>query len=149
MVSENLKLSATSDEDLRVISAHLQDSITQAVNIAHLKKNKIFLIQFNRFMWEDVEKGVFRKNRRTRSIFKLENVLNVYSKNLNQKKKNRFLDFLAIESKQLFDESYEITLYFAGDILIKVNAEVIDCFLDDQGEPWKTKNKPKNNLFDD
>ena len=100
-------------------------------------------------MWEDVEKGVFRKNRRIQSIFKLENVLSVYSKNLNQKKKNRFLDFLAIESKQLFDESYEITLHFAGDILIKVNAEVIDCFLDDQGESWKTKNKPKNNLFND
>ena len=148
MVSENLKLSATSDEDLRVISAHLQDSITQIANIAHLKKNKIFLIQFNRFMWEDVEKGVFRKNRRIQSIFKLENVLSVYSKNLNQKKKNRFLDFLVIESKQLFDKSYEITFHFAGNMLIKVNAEVIDCFLDDQGESWKTKNKPKNNLFD-
>ena len=149
MISKNLKLSATSDEDLRVISAHLQDSITQIVNIVHLKKNKIFLIQFNRFMWEDVEKGVFRKNRRIQSIFKLENVLSVYSKNLNQKNKNRFLDFLAIESKQLLDKSYEITLHFAGDILIKVNVEVIDCFLDDQGESWKTKNKPKNNLFDD
>jgi hypothetical protein len=149
MASENLKLSAASDEDLRVISAHLQDSITQIGNIVHLKKNKIFLIQFNRFMWEDVEKGVFRKNRRTQSIFKLENVLSVCSKNLNQKKKDRFLDFLAIKSKQLFDKSYEITLYFAGDILIKVNVEVIDCFLDDQGESWKTKNKPKNNLFDD
>ena len=149
MVSENLKLSATSDGDLRVISAHLQDSITQVANIAHLKKNKIFLIQFNRFMWEDVEKGVFRKNKRTQSIFKLENVFSVYSKNLNQKNKNRFLDFLAIESKQLFDKGYEITLHFAGDILIKVNTEVIDCFLDDQGVSWETKNKPKSNLFND
>ena len=149
MVSENLKLSATSDEDLRVISAHLQDSITQIVNIVYLKKNKIFLIQFNRFMWENIEKGVFRKNRRIQSIFKLENVLSVYSKNLNQKTKNRFLDFLAIESKQLFDNSYEITFHFAGNMLIKANVEVIDCFLDDQGESWKTKNKPKNNLFDD
>ena len=149
MVSKNLKLSVSSDEDLRVVSAHLQDSITQIANIAHLKKNRIFLIQFNRFMWEGVEKGVFRKNRRVRSIFKFENVLSVRSKNLNQKNKNRFLDFLAIKSKKLFDKSYEITLYFAGDIFIKVNAEVINCFLDDQGESWKTKNKPKNNLFDD
>ena len=149
MASKNLKLSASSNEDLRVVSAHLQDSITQIANIAHLKKNRIFLIQFNRFMWEGVEKGVFRKNRRVRSIFKFENVLSVRSKNLNQKNKNRFLDFLAIESKKLFDKSYEITFYFAGDIFIKVNAELINCFLDDQGEPWKTKNKPKNNLFDD
>ena len=49
------------------------------------------------------------------------------------------MDFLAIESKLLSDKSYEIILNFAGDKLIKVNSEVIDCFLDDQGEPWKQK----------
>ena len=64
MGKKSLKLNATSEEDLKVISAHLQDSITQVKNIAHLKKNRIFLIQFNRFMWEDIEKGVFRKNQR-------------------------------------------------------------------------------------
>tara|TARA_B100002051_G_scaffold199767_1_gene189678 strand:- start:42 stop:491 length:450 start_codon:yes stop_codon:yes gene_type:complete len=144
-----LKLNATTDEDLKVISAHLQDGITQAGNIVHLKKNRIFLMQFSRFMWEDVEKGVFRKNKRILSILKFENVLSVYSKNLNQMKKDHFLDFLAIESKLLSDKSYEIILHFAGDRLIKVNSEVIDCFLDDQGEPWETKNKPKHDIFDE
>ena len=149
MKEKNLKLIANSDEDLRVISAHLQDSITQVKNIVHLKKNRIFLIQFNRFMWEDVEKGVFRKSRRVQSVLKLDNILGVYSKNLNQKKKDRFLDFLAIESKFLSDKSYEIKLNFAGDILIKINAEVIECFLEDIGEPWETKSKPKHDIFDD
>ena len=144
-----LKLNATTDEDLKVISAHLQDGITQPGNIVHLNKNRILLIQFNRFMWEDVEKGVFRKNKRILSILKFENVLSVCSKNLNQKKKDHFLDFLAIESKLLSDKSYEIILHFAGDRLIKVNSEVIDCFLDDQGEPWETKNKPKHEIFDE
>ena len=144
-----LKLNATTTEDLKVISAHLQDSITQPGNIVHLKKNRILLIQLNRFMWEDVEKGVFRKNKRILCILKFENVLSVYSKNLNQKKKDNFLDFLAIESKLLSDKSYEIILHFAGDKLIKVNSEVIDCFLDDQGEPWETKNKPKHDIFDE
>ena len=59
------------------------------------------------------------------------------------------MDFLAIESKLLSDKSYEIILHFAGDKLIKVNLEVIDCFLDDQGEPWETKNKPKHDIFDE
>ena len=149
MKEKNLKLIANSDEDLRVISAHLQDSITQVKNIVHLKKNRIFLIQFNRFMWEDVEKGVFRKSRRVQSVLKLDNILGVYSKNLNQKKKDRFLDFLAIETKLLSDKSYEIKLNFAGDILIKINAEVIECFLEDLGEPWETKSKPKHDIFDD
>ena len=149
MKKKSLKLNAVSQNDLQVMSAHLQDSITQIKNIAHLKKNRIFLIQFNRFMWEDVEKGVFRKNKRVLSVLKFENVINVYSKNLNQKNKERFLDFLAIESKCLSDKSYEIKLNFAGDILIKLNAEIIECFLEDLGESWETKNKPNNNFFND
>ena len=148
MSYKNLKLLANSEEDLRVISAHLQDSITQVKNIVHLKKNRIFLIQFNRFMWEDIEKGVFRKNRRIQSVLKFDNILDVFSKNINQKKSDRFLDFLAIETKCLSDKSYQIKLNFAGGILIKLNAEIIECFLEDQGESWETKNKPKN-IFND
>ena len=148
MSYKNLKLLANSEEDLRVISAHLQDSITQVKNIAHLKKNRIFLIQFNRFMWEDIEKGVFRKNRRIQSVLKFDNILDVFSMNINQKKSDRFLDFLAIETKCLSDKSYQIKLNFAGGILIKLNAEIIECFLEDQGESWETKNKPKN-IFND
>ena len=55
MDNKSLKLSATSDEDLSVISAHLQDSITQIKDIAHLKKKRILLIKFNRFMWEGID----------------------------------------------------------------------------------------------
>ena len=149
MSKESLKLNATSEEDLKVISAHLQDSITQVKNIAHLKKNRIFLVQLNRFMWEDVEKGGFRRNKRVISVLKFENVINVYSKNLNQKNKDRFLDFLAIESKFLSDKNYEIKLNFAGNILIKLRAEVIECFLEDISDPWETKNKPKHDIFND
>ena len=77
MNTKNLKLIARTDEDLKVVSAHLQDSIANTSDIANLRKNKIFLLQLNRFMWEDVEKGVFRKNKRIRTILKFENVLNV------------------------------------------------------------------------
>ena len=149
MENKGLKLNATSVDDLKVLSAHLQDSITQVKNIAHLKKNRIFLIQFNRFMWEDIEKGVFRKNRRIQSVLKFDNILDVFSKNINQKKSDRFLDFLAIETKLLSDKNYEIKLNFAGDILIKLNLEIIECFLEDISDPWETKNKPKHDLFND
>ena len=93
MKAKNLKLIAKTDEDLKVISAHLQDSIVSTSNIANLKKNKILLIQLNRFMWEDVEKGVFRKNKRIRTILKFENVLEVNSKNISLTDKDQFLDF--------------------------------------------------------
>ncbi len=143
----NLKLIANSDEDLRIISAHLQDSIVYTSDIANLKKSRIFLMQLNRFMWEDVEKGVFRKNKRIRTILKFDNVINVLSKGINQKKKQRFLDFLALESNILTDKTYEIKLIFSGDAIIKVNTEVIDVTLDDQGVPWESKTKPKHKFL--
>tara|TARA_Y100000590_G_scaffold158130_1_gene181582 strand:+ start:679 stop:1122 length:444 start_codon:yes stop_codon:yes gene_type:complete len=147
METKNLKLIAQTEEDLRVISAHLQDSIASTKEMANLKKNRIFLMQLNRFMWEDVEKGVFRKNKRIRTILKFENVLNVTSKNINQKKDNKFLDFLAIESNVLADKSYEIKLIFSGDSIIKIGAEVIDATLDDQGIAWDSKAKPKHKFL--
>ena len=147
MEAKNLKLIARTDEDLRIISAHLQDSIASTTNIANLRKNKIFLMQLNRFMWEDVERGVFRKNKRIRTILKFENVISVNSKNISQSNKDKFLDFLAIESKQVQDNNYEMNLIFSGDAVIRVVAEVIEVTLDDQGEPWDTKNKPKHKVL--
>ena len=147
MKSKNLKLIAHSEEDLRVISAHLQDAIVSTKDIAHLKSNRIFLMQLNRFMWEDIEKGVFRKNKRIRTFLKFDNVLKVSSKNVKQKNTSRFLDFLTIESNLLDDKSYEINLIFSGDSIIKVNSEVIDVTLDDQGLPWESKTTPKHKFL--
>ena len=147
MKAKNLKLIARVEEDLKVVSAHLQDSIASVSDIANLKKNNIFLMQLNRFMWEDVEKGVFRKNKRIRTILKFENILEVHSKNINQHKKDKFLDFLAIESNTMPDNNYEMKIIFAGDSIIKIVSEVIEVTLDDQGEAWNTKTTPKHKVL--
>ena len=42
MKTKNLKLIARTDEDLKVVSAHLQDSIVSTENIANLKKKSNF-----------------------------------------------------------------------------------------------------------
>ena len=144
MKAKNLKLLARTQEDLKIVSAYLQDSIASVSDIANLKKNRLFLMQLNRFMWEDVEKGVFRKNKRVRTVLKFENVLEAHSKNINQSKKDKFLDFLDIESSKMPDNNYEMKIIFAGDSMIKIISEVIEVTLDDQGEAWDTKNKPKH-----
>ena len=144
MKAQNLKLIAKTEEDLKIVSAHLQDAIASLSDIANLSKNKIFLMQLNRFMWEDVEKGVFRKNKRIRTVLKFENVLNVTSKNINKVEKDIFLDFLTIETKQMPDKNFEINLIFSGDTIIKIISEVIEVTLDDQGTPWDTKAMPKH-----
>ena len=95
-------------------------------------------------MWEDVEKGVFRKNKRIRTVLKFENILKVASKNVDQNKNDRFLDFLAIETIKMPDKNYEMNLIFSGDVVLKLTAEAIEVTLDDQGSPWESKNKPEH-----
>ena len=114
-MERNLKLIGKTIEDLKVISAHLQDSIVHLKDIAHLKRNRIFLIQLNRFMWEDVEKGIFRKSRRVRTVLKFDHVIEVKSKKIFQNSDDKFLDFLALETNIKQDESFEVKLIFAGD----------------------------------
>ena len=57
MEVKNLKLIARTLDDLKVVSAHLQDSIANVSEIANLEKNKIFLMQLNRFMGRCRERG--------------------------------------------------------------------------------------------
>ena len=47
----------------------------------------------------------------------------------------------------LTDKTYEIKLIFSGEAIIKVNTEVIDVTLDDQGAPWESKTKPKHKFL--
>ena len=71
----SLKLIGKNQEDLRVISAYLQDSIVTVGDIVFLKQNKTFVMIVNRFMWEDIEKGAFRHNKRIRCAVKFEEVI--------------------------------------------------------------------------
>ena len=146
MKAKNLKLIARTDEDLRIISAHLQDSIVNTANIASLKKNKIFLMQLNRFMWEDVEKGVFRQNKRVRCALKFEEVIKVQSKNINQKNKNKPLEYLAIRPSLIFDNIFKIKIFFSGGGIITIISEVIEVTMNDLGKSWNVKYFPAHKI---
>ena len=137
-----LKLIGKNREDLKVISAYLQDSIVTVRNMVFLKKNRIFVMIVNRFMWEDVEKGAFRKNKRIKCAIKFEEVTDVKSQNINQKNKNKILECLAIKCSSSFDEIYNIKIYFSGGGTITMISDVIDIVLDDLGKPWNVKHVP-------
>jgi len=138
----NLKLLANNQEDLKVISAYLQDSILIVKDIVFLKQNRTFVMIVNRFMWEDVEKGVFRQNKRIRCAVKFEEVIKVESKNINQKNKNKPLECLAIKCSSIFEETYKIKIFFAGNSVITVTLEAIEVALHDLGKPWNVKHIP-------
>ena len=140
--SVNLKLLGKHQEDLKIISAYLQDSIIIVKDIVFLKQNRTFIMIVNRFMWEDAEKGVFRQNKRIRCAVKFEEVIKVESKNINQKNKNKPLECLAIKCSSIFDETYKINIFFAGGSIISLIVEVIEVALHDLGKPWNVKHIP-------
>ena len=142
----NLKLIGKNEEDLKIISAYLQDSVVIIKDIVFLKKNRTFIMILNRFMWEDVEKGVFRQNKRVRCALKFEEVTKVQSQNINQKNKNNPLEYLAIKSSLIFDNIFKIKIFFSGGGIITIISEVIEVTMGDLGKPWNVKYFPAHKL---
>ena len=143
---KNLKLVCKNKEDLSVVSAYLQDSIVTAKDIKFLKKNRTFIMILNRFMWEDVEKGVFRESKRIRCAIKFEHVLLVKSKRINQKNKNKPLGCLAIKSEKLSSDNYDIKILFSGGSIISLVSEVLEVYMQDLGKAWNVKRIPVHKI---
>ena len=150
MISEgeknSLKLIGKNLEDIKVISAYLQDSIVKTKNIVFLEKNRTFIMILNRFMWEDAEKGVFRQNKRIRCAVKFEEIINVKSKNINQKNKKKPLECLAIKCTFTDESFYKIKIFFAGEGVITLSSEIIEVLLCDLGKSWIVKHAPIHNI---
>ncbi len=140
-----LKLKADDNNDLKVFAAYLQDSVTIPQDIKYLEKNKTFICVFNRFMWEDAEKGIFRDNKRIRSALKIDEVISVKSKNLNPKEK-KALEFLTINVHEDNKKYININLLFSGNMTISVKVEAINATLEDFSDSWKTKIKPVHKI---
>ena len=138
----NLKLKANDENDLKVFAAYLQDALIVPGDIKYLEKNKSLICIFNRFMWEDAEKGIFRDNKRIRSALKLNDVTAVKSKNINPKESKKVLEFLTINSAKKIDENVDINLLFSDNITISVKTETINATLEDFSDSWTTKIKP-------
>ena len=144
--ASNLKLIGKNLEDLKIFSAYLQDSVVAVKDIVFLEKNKIFIMIVNRFMWEDVEKGIFRQNKRIRCAIKFDEVLTVKSKKINQKNKNILLEFLTLKCDQIENQNYQIKIFFSGGGMITVVSESIEVVMHDLGKTWNVKHVPKHKI---
>ena len=144
-IGNKLRLIGNNIKDLKTISAYCQDSIVKTSNIIFLKENKIVLLKLNRFMWEDLEKGVFRKYKRIDSFLRFNFVDKVISKNIIQKNEKNF-ELLTIKPFINKNNIYEISLIFSGNSVISIQSEVIDVILDDQETYREVKNFPKHKI---
>ena len=142
----SIQLIGNNIEDVKIISAYCQDSVVAVRDIVFLKKNKKFVIIVNRFMWENYDNNTFKEHKRIRSAIKFEQVLKVKSKKINQKKKNKLLEVLAIECNYSLNKNYKINFFFSGGGIITLVAEFIEVTMNDLGNSWSVKHFPEHKI---
>lgn len=140
-----LSLRCEKDQDIKVISSLLQDSLVSNADIYFERTQKTFAFIANRFCWERVSsKNSDFSYYRVLSGVNIQNVISVKQKNLIQKKNNEttlFYNLLTIEYDSV---SNEITLIFSQGISVKLNISKLNLFIRDLNEPYPTKQIPEH-----
>ncbi|AVA23036.1 DUF2948 family protein [Rhizobium sp. CB3171] len=140
----NLKLMALDNEDLGVISAHMQDSVFKVSDMSYAPRLGQFSVAANRFVWEvSDQKGKPFERHRSALVFK--RVLAVRSNGVDRRQRDEVLSLLAIRFDQKGegpDGTIELTL--AGKATIALDVECIEVQLADIGGAWETANKPSH-----
>ncbi len=137
---ELLKLAALDADDLSVISAHLQDAVLQAGDLAWLADRHRFVLVARRFD-HDVPLGDPPRRRLTGVHF--ERVNGVKARGLAAgDKSDRTLSLLAITFEPGEPPSGIATLVFAGGVAIRLDLECIEVRMKDLGPVWEAEGRP-------
>jgi hypothetical protein len=136
-----LRLIAEDDEDLKVISAALQDAVTKIGDISFERSGKQLTIAFNRYRWEAGKRG-----ERLRSALQLGCVLSVQSRKLRREAKGAVLELLALSFEPGAAPGGVVTFTFAGGGDLRCEVECIEAVLADVSQPWPTPRTPEHQL---
>ena len=135
---EPLMVRAEDQEDLTVISSHLQDAIFLQQDLSHDKDKRELAILLNRVRWE-LTKGIDDPQlpvERVRSLLLIKDVLE-FSFNLpGVKGSNTPLSLLVIEFKPGQDGAGRISCRLAGHWDIHASVECINMYLTDVTKPY-------------
>ena len=139
-----LKLVAMDEEDLQIISAHVQDAVLKVSDLDYRPAEQRFLLACNRFSRD--QKPVATRGKesfeRRRSVVHFERVTSVRAQNIDRTHGDDVLALLAINFEPAEAPSGVIELVFAADKTIRLTVEVIEMRLTDLGPAWETGNKP-------
>lgn len=143
---DQLKLAALDQEDLQVLSAHLQDAVLTVGDIRYLPKEKKAVVVMNRFVWDKEADKRSKEHERRRSALAFSRVTAMKATNIRQEAKGAVLELLAVTFTPSEEPSGQIVLDFAGGATLMLEVECIEAQLADLGAAWSTPNKPSHDL---
>ena len=115
-------------EGLRMISACSSGAKVKVSDIKYLAFNKVFLLSIERIKVENENKDI-----KVNSILRFDFVDKVRSKNIDQSKKEKYLELIGIDYLKN-NNLYEINLIFNNNVYIALTTETIEARLEDQSE---------------
>jgi len=131
-----LKFVVLDEEDLEVVSTHVQDAVVKVSDVHWRPREKRLVLGLNRFDWEGAQ-ALKPEYRRRRSALRFERVLSCKCRNIDPAAAS-VLNLLAVE----FDESDApagvVTLIFSGGAALRLEVECLEAELADLGPTWST-----------
>ena len=151
-----IKLRARDPQDMKVVSAMLQDATLRPVDMTYIGREKRFVMVVNRFRWEHPEAelpdepepdddarfeevGQRPLFERVNAGVCFDRVRRVRIQGLDLGDREQMLSLLAVDVRPR-----TITLIFSGGAMIRLEVSAIRCHLEDLGEPWPTPWRPSH-----
>jgi hypothetical protein len=140
-----LKLAALDDDDLKVISACVQDAVLKIGEISFKPHQKRLVLPVNRFAWEKNGKRLEIPERR-RAVLHFDRVMEVKSSGIDRKDPSGVLSILALQFTATDAPAGTIEIVFAGGATMRLGVECIEAQMADLGPAWAAKAKPKHGV---
>jgi hypothetical protein len=138
---QSLKFVALDEEDLAVISTHLQDASVKVADVLWRPQENRLVVGLDRFDWLSAE-GDKPQFRRCRSALRFERVSACKCKQVNPAGKGAILNLLAVEFEPTDQPAGVVKLLFSGGGVLRLEVECLEAELVDLGPAWTVDKRP-------
>jgi hypothetical protein len=142
---DQLKFVVLDEEDLEIVSTHLQDAVAKVSDVHWRPREKRLVMALNRFDWESAQSAQ-PEYRRRRAALRFERVLSCKCRDVNPAGKDAVLNLLDIEFIETDAPSGVVTINFSGGATLRLEVECLEGELADLGPSWSTAARPVHAL---
>ena len=138
-----LKFVVLDEEDLAVVSTHLQDAVVKVSEVLWRPQEKRLVVALNRFDWEGAQAATPEYRRRRAALaLRARPVLQVPRR--QSAGKDAVLNLLAVEFAETDAPAGVVTLTFSGGAALRLEVECLEAELADLGPAWTTACRPSS-----
>lgn len=137
-----LKLLALDEEDLKIVSAHVQDAVMKVGDLDFIAASKQFVVPMYRFAWEKEATERRPQPERRNSMMHFTRVQAAKLSGISRAKPDEVLSLLAVTYTATDSPAGVVDLVFAGGGAIRLEVECIEARLVDLGGAWGASSRP-------